>query len=300
MPWIIGGAIAGGAVLGSLSAGDAADKQAASSNKAIDATTAQAATARNDLAPYRSAGTAALSRLRSLLGIQDASAGGAVTYGGQNFDSLDHLRQSLVNDYVSKGGNPNTPEYQSSLQSVLDKASPTDTSGGDLGSSPLLRKFQSSDLAADPVYNSGLQFGLDEGTKAIERRAAAGGGYDSGATLKGLTRFASDYGSTKAADSRSRFVEDQNNTFGKISGISGMGSGATTVGVNAGANSASNLAALQTGQGNASAAASIASGNALAGGANAIGNYTMQQNLLAQLQGGGARTTKAPALVGDE
>lgn len=169
------------------------------------------------------------------------------------------------------------------------KAQYGDTAGAP-GSGDLLRKFQSSDLAADPVYNSGLQFGLNEGTKAIERRQSARGGYDSGAALKELTRFGNDYGSTKAADSRARFVEDQNLQFGKLSGVAGMGSGATTVGVGAGTSAGSNLAALQSGQGNANAAATIAGGNAFAGGANSIANYYAQQQMLQQLQGGGART----------
>jgi hypothetical protein len=68
MPWIAG-AVAGGAALNYISAGNAADKQADAASKAIDATTRGNAQARTDLAPYREAGDAALSRLRSLLGI---------------------------------------------------------------------------------------------------------------------------------------------------------------------------------------------------------------------------------------
>jgi hypothetical protein len=37
------------------------------------------------------------------------------------------------------------------------------------------RRFTSADMNADPVYQSGLQFGLDQGTQGINRQAAAGG-----------------------------------------------------------------------------------------------------------------------------
>jgi hypothetical protein len=65
-----------------------------------------------------------------------------------------------------------------------------------------------------------------------------------------------------------------------------MGSGATTVGVNAGANTAGNLANLYTGAGNAAGASTIAQGNAISSGVNGYMNY----NLLRQLSGGGQRS----------
>ena len=39
----------------------------------------------------------------------------------------------------------------------------------------------------------GYQFGLDEGTKAVQASAAARGGLNSGATLKSLQKFGTDY-----------------------------------------------------------------------------------------------------------
>lgn len=308
MPWIVGGAIVGGAALSAASASSAADKQSAATDKAIAATQQAASTARADLAPYRQAGAAALSRLQKLMGI-----------GGPGVD--DPKLQQIKSDLIAKADaahqqkfgmgifDPRSglaiPEERAKFdQNIHNQAQQiySDQNGG-AGASPsgtegdLLRKFQTSDLAADPVYNSGLQFGLDEGTKAIERRAAAGGSYDSGGTLKALTRYANDYASTKGADAYSRFTNDQNNIYGRLSGIAGMGSGATTVGVQAGGNAASNLAALQSGQGNANAAASIAQGNAFSGGANNFANIYGQNNAmnnyfdrLQQLQGGGART----------
>ena len=97
---------------------------------------------------------------------------------------------------------------------------------GEFGS--LTRKFNANDLANDPVYNSGLKFGLDQGTGALNQRAIANGSYDSGATLKALTRFANDYGSTKANESYNRFNTDNTNTYNRLAGVSGAGQTATT------------------------------------------------------------------------
>lgn len=170
---------------------------------------------------------------------------------------------------------------------------------GDTSTSPLLRKFTQSDLESDVPYNAGLQFGLDEGRKAIERRAASAGGYDSGAALKALTRFGSDYGTTKAEGAYGRFVGNQGDIYGRLSGIAGLGSGATNVGVQAGTATSSNLANLYSGLGNARGASQIAQGNALGGGLSGIGNYYGQMNMLQQLMGGGGRTlTGDPNLLG--
>lgn len=240
MPWGIAAAALGSAVIGGLSANSAADAQSSATDRAVGAQNDQYLQNRADLAPYREAGQAALTRLRSLLGIDSSGTG--------------------------------SPD-----------------------SSPLLRKFSSSDLESDPVYQNGLKFGVDEGTKAIERRAAAIGSYDSGGTLKALTRYGTDYGSTKAADSYSRFRDFQDSNYGKLAGIAGMGSGATNVGVGANTATGSNLAALYTGQGNANAAATIAGGNAITG---AIGNG-MNYYYLNKLTGGGQRTPAGdPSLVG--
>lgn len=290
MPWMLPAAVGGAGIvsglIGASSAKSAANKQAAATESAVRATTSQDAQNRTDLAPYRAAGAAALTRLRSLMGLNDVNPPTMADAAAEHLNR--HKAQFGIGyteatpmDVVHRQVQDIYDQMQSAYQ-AKQAASP-----GTSGEDSLLRKFSTSDLNSDPVYNSGLQFGLDEGTKAIERRAAAGGGYDSGATLKGLVRFGNDYGSTKAADSYGRFTNDQDRTYGKLTGIAGMGSGATTVGVGAGTNTANNLANLYTGGGNAQGAAAIAGGNALAGGMNSIGQYAM----LRQLTGGGQRTT---------
>lgn len=228
---IAGPIIAG--LIGKSAATTAANTQSAATDRALAQQEQQFTQSRDDLAPYRAAGTAALSRLQDLVGI-----------------------------------GPNSPA----------------------GTTPGLPKFTSADLASDVPYNTGLQFGLTEGEKAINNRASASGSYDSGATLKGLTRFANDYGSTKAADAYGRFTSEQDRNFGDLSGIAGMGSGATSVGVNAGANNSTALSSLITGQGNAAASAGIAGSNAISSGINTGVNNFNQYQLLSQLTGGGQRS----------
>jgi hypothetical protein len=292
-----------------MSASSAADKQSAATDKALNATQQQASTARSDLAPYRSAGTAALSRLRTLAGIgtPDENDPRYTDIKNQIIAGHDaaHQKQFGMSIFDPRSG-LSAPGEKSKFDEMVNNSAAQqyasqygNPAASTPGSGDALRKFQTSDLNADPVYQSGLQFGLGEGTKAIERRAAARGGYDSGATLKELTRFGNDYGSQKAGESYNRFRDWQNSNFDKLSGIAGMGSGATTVGVGAGANAGSNLASLYSGQGNANAAANIAQGNAFAGGANQFANLYGQNQMLQQLQGGGARTLQPnPGLTG--
>lgn len=145
--------------------------------------------------------------------------------------------------------------------------------GADAGS--LTRRFSDTDLQADPVYKSGLDFGATEGRNAINARAIAGGlpgGYDSGATLKALTRFGTDYGSTKANESYNRYTADQNNIFNRLAGVSGAGQVATGQVQAAGTNAANQISEGVLGAGNARAAGIVGSANALGTGFTGVGN----------------------------
>jgi hypothetical protein len=165
---------------------------------------------------------------------------------------------------------------------------------GDTTNSPLLRKFSSSDLSADPVYSSGLQFGMDEGRKAIEsRNVANGSGYDSSATLRQIVRYANDYGTTKANDAYNRFVNDQSNIYSRLSGTAGGGQVATNLGQlsNESTNAITNT---EMGAANARAAGIVGGANAWTGAiSNLNSSYNNYQNtqllkqLLQQNGGGG-------------
>lgn len=321
MPWMsIAASVAGpilGGLMGSDSASNAANIQQQGTDKAVAETQRQYNQTRADLAPYRDAGSAALSRLRSLLGLDGGGgSGGGGGGGGGSAPTRDQFMKSgppsmqLVQN-GAPGDEGSTWSYQLGPSApVFDQAGydaamsswqggqgqqTSGAAGPDSGS--LLRKFSNSDLAGDVVYNSGLQFGLDEGEKALQRRAAAAGGADSGATYKALARFANDYGTTKATGAYDRYTGEQDRTFGKLSGIAGMGQGSTNTAVQAGTNSSSNLSNLYTGQANAGAASTIAGGNSMAGGLSGAGNALSQYQLLSQLTGGGARSS--PSLTSE-
>lgn len=146
----------------------------------------------------------------------------------------------------------------------------------------LLRNFTMADRDADPVYQSGLQFGLDEGTKRLSRMASATGSSNSGATLKALTRFANDYGSTKAGESFNRFNTNKQQEYNMLAGISGTGQVANAQVGNAGMNAGNQISANQTNMANARGSSYIAQGNAWNGAAsNAVNGFQQQQQLQA-------------------
>lgn len=156
-----------------------------------------------------------------------------------------------------------------------------DTGSADYGS--LTRKFGANDLANDTVYNTGLQFGLDEGTKALNNQAAANGSYLSGATAKALTRYGNDYGTTKANDAYNRFNTDNTNIYNRLAGITGTGQQASSQVGSAGANYGNNISNTATSLGNARAASGIAQSNAIGGGISGAINVYNQNQLMSRL-----------------
>lgn len=111
----------------------------------------------------------------------------------------------------------------------------------------------------------GYQFGMGEGTKAIERSAASRGGLYSGATLKALQRFGQDYADTQ-----------MDRQYNRLAGIAGTGMTATGGTTSAGQNYASQAGGAYQGAGNARASGYIGRQGAVMGGVN---NYLSQQTL---------------------
>lgn len=275
MPWIgpavIGGASIVGGLIGSSGSKQAASQQAGAIDRATKTQVSQDALNRQDNAPFLRTGTAANKRLAQLLGISAP----APTWEDAAAEVLNQHKQRYGSGYTD-GSDMNA--VQAATQRTFDQMTQqyqgeNANRPGDYGS--LSRKFTSADLAADPVYSSGLQFGLDEGTKGINARAMQAGGYDSGATLKALTRFGTDYGSTKAGESYNRFTNDQNNTFNRLSGVSGTGQVATNQVASSGTNMANNVSNLTTEGGNARAAGIVGGANAWGSAATGVGNAAM-------------------------
>ena len=161
---------------------------------------------------------------------------------------------------MGTGGDPNAPDYGS-----------------------LNKKFSLADFWSDPVTMASYQSGLDIGTKALQNQAGARGSLNSGAQLKALTRFGTDYTGNQAAGSQARFVGDQTNTYNRLAGIAGTGQTAAGTVAQTGQAATTNTGNLLTAQGNARGAAAIATGNAYGNAFTNTANNYMQQQTLNQL-----------------
>lgn len=274
-----------GAKMGADSAEDAANAQTNAINQANALSRSQNNIARADSQPFRDAGTSALEVLRKRMGlgsnprddakyqdiynkmVADYDASHKAIYGVSAFDATasaesrdaDLARIAQQADQQYRAQNPDT--------------APT-------GDGDLLRKFTLEDFEADPVTKLSMQFGLDEGNKALRRTLGASGMARSGAAVKALTKFNSDYAGSKAGESRNRFVQDQDLVFNRLSGVAGTGQTATQNTAALGANMATNVGQNIVGAGNARGAAAIAGGNAMTGALNSTANAIQTKYLI--------------------
>ena len=155
--------------------------------------------------------------------------------------------------------------------------------GGDFSSSNLGRKFTLADFENDPVNRASFDFGMKQGTSGIDRMMASRGLRNSGATLKALTKFGTDYTGQKAGESYNRFVGDQGNIFNRLAAISRIGQTATNQTATMGANMANNIGDIGMGAANARGAAEIARANAIGGGLSNFGNSAQSWYMLNEL-----------------
>ena len=255
----------------------AANAQIQSSQDAIGEQQREFNITQQNNAPFLTTGTAANTRLSQLLGL-DTPAQNAKTWALNTY--LPMIRQAQA-----ANGTPLDPNWQPDDATLTQWAqfAPASATAPAPDSGSLLKPFSQSDLAADPVYNAGLNWGADQGSKAIAAQALANGNYDSGATLKALTQFGNDYGTTKAQQAYNDYLTNNQNTFNMLSGASGTGQVASNTIANAGSNTANSISNLVTGQGNATAAGIVGQANAVnsaASGVNsAVNNYNNSQLL---------------------
>jgi len=168
----------------------------------------------------------------------------------------------------------------------------------DFGS--LNRRFTLADFEADPVNQLGFQFGLDEGSKALRRMYGANGMGRSGAAAKALTRFGTDYARSKAGESRARFLQDQDITFNRLSGVAGTGQTATTNTAQLGANYATNVGNNLIGAANARGASEIAGANAYGGALSNIGNNVTSAYLMNSMNRSPSGGYSSPRFILDD
>lgn len=318
----VGASIVGG-MMASDSAEDAANTQADAANQANATTQRMFNQTRKDLAPYRSAGVPALNKLQQLLGLSSSSGGGYGGYGVSrtpisdadlvdtsqgdwqpNQDLYDaspeyraavdaafasHLAQFGTNPNYGKGSilQPFTQYIKDRFdvngynQSLSSKAAADETAQvNDPSYGSLLRAFTGKDLENDPGY----QFGLNQGYQALDRRAASGGNYFSGAALKAANRYGQDYAGTKFNEAFNRDQTNKNSIYNMLMGQVNMGQNAASQTGTFGENAASNISKYQLQAGNALAAGQVGSANALNKGIGSAVDAFQWNQLLGKLK----------------
>lgn len=159
----------------------------------------------------------------------------------------------------------------------------------------LLTNFTEKDFWDDPVTKLGFQFGMDEGTKGLNRQFSATGSTNSGAALKALTRYATDYTGTKGNEAFNRFNANQDKTFNRLASLAGVGQQASqqmgSQAIATGQSIGNNI----TGAGNARAASYIGGANALTGGIGQGVNMWQQQQMMNSLRTAPQQTYMTPS-----
>ena len=314
------GSVAAGAVsgmLGAKGAKDAANIQAKAAQEATAEQRRQYDIARTDSAPWRDAGSDAITRMRTLLGLGGGSTArslediAAQLRSGGQFSKQGGRMQGTPTgiDWGVEGGRmgysyeDGTTGFEPFKQggAAVDEAAlnaeaqrlfaAQQTASQDPSFGSLNKRFSIADFEADPVNQLGLKFGLDEGNKAIRRMLGASGMSRSGSAVKALTRFNSDYAGSKAGESRNRFLQDQDVTFNRLAGVSGVGQTSTAQTAQLGANMANNVGQNIIGAGNARGAAAIAGSNAMGAPLAQVGSTLQTKYLLDSMR----PTPTAPA-----
>jgi hypothetical protein len=301
----------GSALIGADSADDAADSQTAAANAATAEERRQFNLNRKDLAPYRDAGSSAVTSLMKMMGL---GGGGTIDENDPRYQAIKQQVTAQIDAEHQKryGMSVFDPRsWQSTGQSNIDEDVTResrrlfidqygDPSSQQQGGGELTRKFTVNDFWADPVTKLGYQAGLDQGEKAIGNMAGARGMKNSSATIKDLMRFGTDYSGQKAGESYGRFYGDQDRTFNRLSGIAGTGQTAATNTASLGSQSAGRVGDIMTSAGNARGASAIAKGNAFSGALNTVGNWWSQNQMLDKIlnRGGGGYIPPTPYAFG--
>jgi predicted phage gp36 major capsid-like protein len=138
------------------------------------------------------------------------------------------------------------------------------------------KPFDMATFQQDPSY----QFRLDQGTKALERSAAARGGLVSGNTGGALTNYGQNAASQEYQNAFNRYQTERNASLAPYMTLAGYGTNANALSAQAGQNYANNAGNFLTGGAAAQAAGGIGMANALSGGVSQYLNYNQGNNLI--------------------
>ena len=137
------------------------------------------------------------------------------------------------------------------------------------------KPFGMDQFKADPGY----AFRLSEGTKALERSAAARGGLLSGGTGKALTRFGQEMGSQEYTNAFNRYQAERTARLQPLQAMTGMGQSTAQQIGQQGQQMASNVGDAMGSSAAARASGYVGSANALTGCLNTYLNYSNSQSI---------------------
>jgi len=140
------------------------------------------------------------------------------------------------------------------------------------GYGSLTKPFTSQDYLAN--QDPGYQFQLQTGGQALRNQDTPGLGALSGASLKDLIGFNQNMAATGYQNAFNRYTTQQNNVFGRLSGLAGLGQ-------NAASNTGTAGTQLGTGIAQAQAGAAGSIGGSIVGASNSLGNSSQLGILLA-------------------
>lgn len=214
-----------------------------------------------------------------------AGVGSAASGGGGVLNSLSSLLPSSAGDWAKLGLNAGNAFLQnraigkaadSQLQGLRESNALLqhmyDTTRADNLPALEARNYGLSGyrgLLQDPYSvrsQPGYQFGLDEGSKRIERSAAAAGGLYSGRTMKALQRYGQDYADSKFDNSLNR--------FGGLAGLGQVGAGTIA---NAGMNYGNQRSGNALSMGDVGAASAFSRANTWGNALNQFSAYGDRQ-----------------------
>jgi hypothetical protein len=261
-------AVAGATLVSGAVSANSARRAGNAAARGADAATGESARqydqTRADLAPYRTTGTGALNQLGRLFGLpttttdqyeaeQDVLMGDTYLPAGATSDSPGNKRGSNILldgqqiGHVIPGG-PNgrfVPEAGVDLSAIRAARAQRNQTAQQSGTPDMSAFFQSP----------GYQFRRQEGTRGLERSAAASGGAFSGNALRALAEFNSGLAS-----------QEFGNYFNQLAGIAGIGQTATNQTAAYGANYANQAGRNALAAGEARASGIIGQGNAIGQG----------------------------------
>jgi len=214
----------------------------------------------------------------AILGASAIGAVGSNMAAGKQADAQQQASQTQA-DMFNKINGQEQPfmkagvDATDSLSQLLGMSGTAGSKVGNTGldQGSLNKSFTPEDFKAnkDPGYD----FQLQQGANAIRSQDSPGAGALSGSALKDLMGFNQGMASTGYQNAFNRFQTQQNNIFGRLSGIAGLGQ-------NAASNTGVAGTQLGIGMGQAQAAAGASQAGGIVGATNSMSNGMMLSSML--------------------